>query len=179
MSIAYLGVENSIEMIGFKPNGKLSFSITNGVITDLGQNNYVLKPSRLGECKISFQNKGRNIATKNFRVDTLGNLIARLAGVKDSFATIQVIITNPFLILEFPKTFYKHTFYIRSFELSMDEPGFEDSDPYEIVGCIIPAHVIKKIKQLRKGDHILFDQIIVQCPDCRARKLPPFQIIIK
>jgi len=179
LNIAYLGVDNSIEIIGYKGSNKLSYSTTNGTITSLGQNQYVLRPAKEGECIISFQSKGQKIASKIFRIDTLTNLIARLAGVRDSFATVQQIITNSFLIIEVPKSFYKARCIVRSFLLTMDGAGFEDTDPYEIVGNIIPEFVIKRIKNLKKGDQMWFEQIIMNCADCRARKLPPFKIIIR
>ena len=138
-----------------------------------------MRPEKTGECIISFQSKGQKIASKVFRIDTIFNLNARLAGVKDSFATVQEIISNPFLIIESPKSFYKVRCLARSFVLSMDAPGFEDSNPYLIVGYVIPPYVIKRIKELRKGDNMLFDQIIMNCADCRTRKIPPFKIIIK
>jgi len=174
-----LGVDNVIELTGYKGTNKLSSSTTNGTITDLGKNQYILRPENKGECIISFYNKGQKIVSKVFKIDTLGNLIARLAGIRDSFATVQEIISNPFLILEFPKTIFKHNFYIRSFVLSMDPLGFEDANPFEIVGNTIPSYVTKRIKEMHKGDWLVFEQIIVLCPDCIARKISPFRLIIK
>ena len=180
LNIAYLGVENAIELVGAKNStAKLGFTTTNGTMSDVGQGRYILRPEQAGGCIISFQSKGQKIVSKAFRIDTIFNLIARLAGVRDSFATVQQVITNPFLIIEAPKSFYKVRCLVRSFVLSMDAPGFEDSNPYEIVGYVIPPYVIKRIKELRKGDEMWFDQIIMNCADCRARKIPPFKIIIK
>lgn len=181
LNIAYVGVDNAIEIIGHKVVGKLDFSTTNGAIRDLGKNRYVLNPNpdRQGQSIVGFYINGKKIASKTFRIDTLGNLIARLAGVRESFATVQEIISNPFLVLEFPKTFFKHNFYIRSFELTMDAPDIEDIDPYVVTRDIIPSNAIDKIKKMRRGSEMLFDQIIVLCPDCGARKLQPFKIIIK
>jgi hypothetical protein len=180
LGFAYIGVENAIELVGLKKNSvKLSFTTTNGTMSDIGQGRYLLRPEKVGECIISFQNKGQKIAIKTFSVDTLNQLLVRLAGVKDSFATVQQIITNPLLIIEAPNSFYKARCIVRSFVLSMDPPGFEDLNPYEISGYIIPPNVIKRIKELRKDDWMWFDQIIVLCADCRARKYPPFKIIIR
>lgn len=180
LNIAYLGVENAIELVGAKNSStKLDFTTTNGTMSDVGQGRYILRPEQAGECIISFQSKGQKIVSKAFRIDTLVNLIARLAGVRDSFATVQEIMSNPFLIIESPKSLYKVRCLVRSFVLSMDEAGFEDSNPYEIVGHVISSNVVNKIKRLQKGDEMLFDQIIMNCADCRSRKLPPFKIIIK
>jgi hypothetical protein len=63
--------------------------------------------------------------------------------------------------------------------MSLDEAGFEDSNPYEIAGHVTPSYVVNKIKGLQKGDEMWFDQIIMHCADCRSRKLLPFKIIIK
>ena len=180
LNIAYIGVENAIELFGFKNSTtNLGFTTTNGSMSGVGQGRYILRPEKAGECIISFQSKGQKIVSEVFRIDTIFNLTARLAGVRDSFATIQEIISSPFLIIESPKSFYKVRCLVRSFVLSMDAPGFEDSNPYEIVGYVIPPYVIKRIKELRKGDEMWFDQIIMNCADCRTRKIPPFKIIIK
>ena len=180
LNIAYIGVENTIELVGLKSNSaKLSSTTTNGTISDIGQGHYILRPEKAGECIISFRSNGKNIGIKTYKIDTLTGLKVRLAGVRDSFATVQEITTNPFLIIEAPKSFYKVRCFVRSFILSMDEKGFEDSNPYEIVGHIIPSSVLKRIKELRKGDWMWFDKIYMNCADCRTRKLPPFKIIIK
>jgi hypothetical protein len=106
LNIAYLGVENAIELVGSKNSTtKLSFTTTNGTMSDVGQGRYILRPEKAGECIIRFQSKGQKIVSKVFRIDTTFNLITRLAGVRDSFATVQEIISNPFLIIESPKSF--------------------------------------------------------------------------
>ena len=180
LNIAYIGVENAIELVGLKNNSvKLSFTTTNGTMSAIGRTRYILRPEKQGECIISFLSNGKNIVIKTYKIDTLTELNARLAGVRDSFATIQEIITNPFLIVEAPKSFYKARCIVRSFSLSMDDANFEDTNPFEISGYIILDYIIKRIKGLRKGDWMWFDQIIVLCADCRARKYPPFKIIIR
>lgn len=179
LNVAYIGIDNSIKLIGHKGKSKITFSATNGTITNDGLNSYVLKPSTPGQCIVSFQSHGQNFASKIFRIDTLENLRARLAGITDSFASVPQVISNPFLVIEAPKSFYKVRCVVRSFVLSMDGHAFEDFNPYEIAGYVIPSYVIKRIKELRKGDWMWFDQIIMNCADCRTRKLPPFKIVIK
>src|ERR1700752_1992453 len=67
LTIAYIGVDNAIELTGLKNNhGTLSFSTTNGIITNVGGNRYILRPLRQGECVITFTEKNRILAKKIF-----------------------------------------------------------------------------------------------------------------
>jgi hypothetical protein len=190
LNVAYLGLENAIELIGLKNNKEpILFSTTNGTITDLGQNRYLLRPFRPGECTVNFQTKKQKLAAKTFKADTLGEMIVRLAGVKDpgstgtrdSYATVQQIVSSPFLVVEVPGTFYKHKCQVTSFVLSMDGVGFEDSDiQEEIIGYLIPERIVDFIKnRLRKGNVISFENIYCTCADGSRRKLQPFTIMIK
>jgi hypothetical protein len=180
LNLVYLGVENNLVLKGFTPgNSKLTFSATNGTITDNSDGLYLLTPAKQGECIVSFYNRGQKIISKIFRVYILKDLTVRLASIKDSFATVNEIIANPFLVVESPGTFYKTNCHITAFQLSMDGPGFEDTNPYQISGHIIPSNVLNRIKKLRKGDMMLFDELRCVCNDSRVRKLKPFTITIK
>jgi len=190
LNIAYVGIENAIELTGLnKIKDSILFSTTNGIITNLGQNRFTLKPSKIGECTVNFQTKKQKIAIKTFRVDTLGEMVVRLAGVRDSnatgtsdsYATIQQIVSSPFLVIEVPETFYKHKCQVTSFLLSMDGTGFEDANvQVEISGYIIPERIVDMIKRkLRKGNVIAFENIYGVCADGRRRKLKSFTIMIK
>jgi hypothetical protein len=88
LSYGYIGIDNAIELTGYKANYSISVSITNGTITNAGRNRYILRPVNLGECILTFFDKGKTIAKKDFKIELLANPIARLAGVKDSFAAI-------------------------------------------------------------------------------------------
>ncbi len=67
LNIAYIGVENTIELTGLKNNhGTVSFYTTNGTMTNVGGNRYVLRPLKPGECVISFTEKNKILAKKVF-----------------------------------------------------------------------------------------------------------------
>ena len=189
LHIAYIGIENTIELTGLKTaRDSIFFTTTNGTITGLGKNQYVLKPFKMGECIVSFQTKKQRLATKTFRADTLGEMTVRLAGVRHSYdtgtrvtyATVQQIVNSPFLVIVIPGTFYKHKCQVTSFVLSMDGAGFEEASVQEeIRGYIIPERIVNIIKRLRKGDFMALDNIYGVCADGRRRKLKPIMIVIK
>jgi len=178
LNIAYLGLDNAIELTGYKKSVKLIFLITNGTMTDIGQNRYVLRPKNEGECIISFHNQGNKIISKLFRIDTLGDMKIRLAGVQDSVASIHQILANPFLISEIPKSYYKSPVYITSFIATFIGEKF-DSVRTNAMGNLFTQEQIDIIKQLRQRDKILFQDVYFFWPDGRRRKYPPFVIAIK
>src|SRR5215203_4421594 len=69
LNIAYIGVENAIELLGFKNSTtNLGFTTTNGSMSGVGQGRYILRPEKAGECIISFQSKGQKIVSEVFRI---------------------------------------------------------------------------------------------------------------
>ena len=179
LNIAYCGVENVIELTGYKGSGKISSLATNGTLTELGQHKYVLKPSKEGDCLISFHNDRKKIITKTFRCDSLkGELKIRLARVTDTVATIHQILANPFLISEIPGSYYKSPVYITSFVATFIAVNF-DSLRTEATEHLLTQEQVNIVKQLHRGDKILFQNIYFFWPDGRRRKYPPFVITIK
>src|SRR5688572_10071434 len=87
LNIAYVGVENEIELIGLKSLSNLNFSTTNGRLTELGQNKYVLKLSEKGEFTLSLKNKEKLIAQKTFKADVIPDPYPRFSSQYDSTKT--------------------------------------------------------------------------------------------
>jgi len=183
-NIFYIGVENKVHVTGkgFDPvKGKFAVSGGGCSFKNLGKGNYVYKcEMETDNCTVRYSENGKSIFTQGFRCRKIGDPLARLAGIRDSLATVDEIISNPFLIVEIPNAFYKHGCQVTAFVITMDGASFEEKNEVDsIAGYIIPTHVITKIKKLRKGDMIYFDQIRCLCKDSRSRKLKPFGITIK
>ena len=184
-NIFYIGVENIIHVTGkgYDPlKGK--FAVSGGGCTskNLGNGNYIYKGEiETDDCTLWYSENGKLVYKQNFRCRKIvTDPVARLAGVRDSLATVEEITSNPFLIVEMPNTLYKHGCRITAFTFTMDGASFEEKNEVDsVVGHIIPAHVINKIKKLRKGYVMAFDQLRCLCNDSRARKLKPFRITIK
>jgi len=184
-NIFYIGVENIIHVTGkgYDPlKGK--FAVSGGGCTskNLGNGNYIYKCEiETDDCTLWYSENGKLVYKQNFRCRKIvTDPVARLAGVRDSLATVEEITSNPFLIVEMPNTLYKHGCRITAFTFTMDGASFEEKNEVDsVVGHIIPAHVINKIKKLRKGYVIAFDQLRCLCNDSRTRKLKPFRITIK
>jgi ASC-1-like (ASCH) protein len=47
-----------------------------------------------------------------------------------------------------------------------------------IRGASLTAEAVQQVQQLRPGDKIIFEQILVVCRTCRVREWPPFTITI-
>lgn len=179
LNIVYVEIHNEIELVGVKSSDKPGFSSTNGTLMHIEQNRYLLRPSREGECVLTIQSKGRKIISKTFRSDSIkGELKIRLAGIRDTAATISQILANPFLISEIRGSYYKSPVYITSFTATFIGANF-DSVRTEAIGHLLTQEQFGVVKQLRRGDKILFNDIYFFWPDSRKRKYSPFVIVIK
>ena len=178
LAYAYVGVDNAIELTGYKVNNSILISITRGTIMNLGQNRYVLRISIPGECVLTFTDKGKVIAKRTFKVDELAEPRIRLAGVRDSVASVNQILVNPFLIIEIPGSYLKHRLVVTRFMATFVGQNFDSLETFA-AGNIFTQEQINIIKQLHSGDRIFFSDIYFLGPDSRRRKFPPFTIIIK
>ena len=183
-NILYIGVDNILKISGKQYDPVKQHTVImggGGTLQKKEKGVYTLRvEEETDNCQIWVTEKNKPVFKQNYRCRIIeGNPIARLGGVRDSFATIEQIVTSPSLIVEIPGTFYKQQCKVISFALSMDCQIFEDMWHEEITGHIIPEGAISRIRKVRKGSGIFFDNIYAVSTDGRRRKLKPFMITIK
>ncbi|HEY5774078.1 MAG TPA: GldM family protein, partial [Chitinophagaceae bacterium] len=98
--------------------------------------------------------------------------------IKDSAASINEILINPFLHLFRENCFYKKEFTITSFRAMFIGYDSDSLNTYAM-GNLLTQEQIDLIKKLRRSDIIYFNEIYAFGPDSRRRKLTPFIIIIE
>lgn len=180
LKIVYSGVGNIIEIKNFTFTKTTSIGISNAEIIPLDKNKIKITPKYgFKECVVSAENHAASEEFKQvFRIDSLvGDVVIRLAGVKDSIASIHQILANPFLISELPGSYFKTPLNITSFTATFIGASL-DSLKTNAMENLFTKEQIDLIERLRRGDKILFEETYFFWPDGRRRKYPPFTIKI-
>lgn len=189
LNVAYIGVDNEIELRGVKNNsGTILFSTTNGTITTVGQNRYTLRPLNPGECTLTFSEKGKFIAQKNFNIDFVPSPIARFSNWNDSIQiestkylaiSLTRLISDPTLRVYAPRCFLKDKGQILSYRITCDGLGFEDQDEIFVTGSRLTDEQVKKItKRFSKRNYMYVDEIRCLLPGGRILKLAPLSYLV-
>ena len=181
LKIIYSGVGNIIEVKNYTFTRTTRIGVSNGEILPLDKNKIKIIPkSGFGECLISVENLHTDSEeySQVFRIDTFtSQLKIRLAGVKDSVATIHQILANPFLISEIPGSYYKNPVHIPNFTGIFIGANF-DSVRTNAIEQILTKEQVNLVNLLCRGDKILFE-VYYFWPDGRRRRYVPFTITIK
>ena len=181
-NIAYVDVRNIIEMKGYKRSNTLSFSTTNGTLMDLGQNQYGLRPSKEGDCVVSFFDKGKKIASKIFRVELFPDPVRIFGSRYDSvskdgytyFITYDNLIADPVFRINIPNCYFKDPWKIVSYRITLDSlPGGETITEFTVTGPEPTQNQIQIIKNYGHTTFMTIEDIRATGPDGRVRKLTP------
>jgi hypothetical protein len=182
-NIFYIGVDNIIKISGkdYNPSkGRVAIAGGGGSIYKTDNGTYIIKVQVETElCHIFYRENDRLGLKKQFTCKNIESpLTGRLGGIKDSTASINNILLNPFLHIDIPGSYYNHRFFITNFSAAFIGQDF-DSLKTNAVGNLLSKEQIELIKQLKPGDRIFFHDIYAVGPDSRRRKLTPFSIYIK
>ena len=181
-NIFYVGVDNLIKISGNQYDYlKQSVSIKGGgaKLIPGGIGTFIVKvQTETDDCRIWINENGKVIFKKDFIVRTVRDIVVRYGGLKDSIATINQLLANPFLFIDIPESYYKHNFQVTSFTATFINQGLDSLKTYS-VGNLLTTEQKELIKKLKTGDKIFFDQLYALGPDSRKRKLKSFTITIK
>ena len=184
LNIVYTAIDNKIELMGIKTkNNSLSYSVTNGIVTNFDQNKCMLRVLQGEECTLSFFNKGKLVTKKSFKVLSIADPIARFSNYNDSiikgnttYLTISLSKLNndPVLRVIIPDYFLRIKAEIVSYRITIDGPGFDDEDEILVVGSKLTDDQVKLItRRTRNGNFMAVDNIRCHFPDGRTRLLIP------
>jgi gliding motility-associated protein GldM len=171
MNVFYRGVDNPVSISASgKADAQLHPDITSGNIvrTDTG---WVVRdlPADAFEVtvKINAEDNGSKkfMGSHKFRIRPLPDPIARVLSAKEGKATIQELLTNPFLICALPSYVeFKYDFKVTSFTMMIPKGGGElSTDVSE--NQMFTESMKNMIKSLKKNDAILFQNIKVKGPE--------------
>jgi hypothetical protein len=188
LDIAYIDVRNILELTGSKSSNNLSFSTTNGTLMNLSQNQYVLRPSKEGECLVSFSDKGKKIASKIFKVVSFSDPVKTFGSRYDSvakdgytyFISYENLINDPVFRITIPNCYFKDPLKIVSYRITLDSlSGGETITEFTVTGPEPTKEQIQIIKNYGANTFMTIDDIRAIGPDGRVRKLTPMIFNIK
>jgi hypothetical protein len=176
--VLYSPVENRLRIKGVNTDESTT-SITNGLLTRINRNYFLASVKVPGETTtIKIERKGRIILIKEFKTDTLPGIRAAVGYIYDSTATVNKILSNPFLTAGCHCD-YNMNISIFSFSMAIKQPGIVE-ESFEInADNKLTKQQIEEIKKCNPGDKLMFSGIRAGEADGRTRKLEPFTITIK
>jgi hypothetical protein len=182
-NIFYLGVENKIHITGkdYDPvNGKLAVSGGACILKKIEKGSYVLLcGAETDDCMMWYSEKGQLVFKQKFICRTINSEVTvKYGGIKDSIASVNQLLANPFLYIDLPGSYYKHNYYITSFNAIFISQDL-DSLKTNSLGSLLTNEQKEIIKKLKPRDKIFFDEIYGLSPDGRRRKLKSFTITIR
>jgi len=107
----------------------------------------------------------------------LPNAFAGLNGLFNTTVSESKILTNPFLKIAIPNSYYRHNLQVLSFRADIIQGT--DSTFTHANGYQLSQEQLKLIRQLNPGDEIYFSDIRVSCASSRIGTAPPFWIRIE
>jgi GldM C-terminal domain len=96
-------------------------------------------------------------------------------GLKDTTVRVNVLLTNPFIIVRVPDCYFRLNYTVTSFQVTFIVNT--DSVTTKAYGAPFSNEQIRMIKMLKPGDKIYFNDIRAVMAD--DEKLSPFWITIK
>jgi len=188
LNIAYVGVDNEIELTGLKSLSNLNFSTTNGRLTELGQNKYVLKLFEKSEFTLSLKDKAKVIAQKTFKADVIPDPYPRFSSQYDStktpltyYISFNNLIEDPVLRIEAPKFYFKNQWKIVSYRITLDGGAFNGTliTEFTVEGPEPTKEQVQKIRDHGSNTFMTVEDIRVIDPEGWTRRLVPIIINIK
>lgn len=186
MNVFYAGLENPVSVsVPGVANAQTHVSCSNGILTSLGNGKYmVTKPKPGIPCKISVScdmpnGEKRNMGETEFRVKYLPTPIAKIGGVEGSKIAANKLAVTPAITISYGDDFdFKANPRIVSYTWEVSSNGFF-SPQKPVSGALFNADMKKAFSGLKKGSHVIIDNIIAVGPDERQIKLPAISLTIQ
>jgi hypothetical protein len=103
-----------------------------------------------------------------------------IGNTSDSILTVNEILKEPLLKIIIPNSSLFHNYVIIRYNLTISKVNGEIILNKEATsGNKLTSSQIDLIKELNTGDRLIFDNLVVGCPDCRNFKLKLYSITIK
>ncbi len=181
MNVFYMGIENPVEIsIPGLAADQINASVSNGSIRRVSGSSYIVVPRRPGEALVSVtanvDGVSRNMGSRDFRVRTVPDPVATIAGRKGGNIGRNVLLAQTGVLAEMENFDFDLTFTVTGFTVSTVQRGF-------VVDQKSPSNRITDaqrqiIRDAGRNDRIYFDDIIAVSPTGDERRLPPVSFII-
>ena len=159
MKIVYAGVDNRLEITGLENFQRITITTTRGSLAKTGRLIYSIRTSGEYTLFISVIKDGLIVLHEKFNSEELTEPVARIGNLKDSIGTVDDILANPVLSVDFPGTFYRDSCKITEFEFR--DKLFES--PLKTNGNKLTDEQIELIKKTKKREDIIVENISAAC----------------
>lgn len=175
MNVFYLGVDNPVSLAapGLPPD-LIEPEISNGELVKTA-GGYIVRPKVAGKkCEISVYAKKngqrRKLQTQEFRVKEVPDPVIKVAGLKGGNIKKNLLAAAGGIAVELEKFDFDMKFQIQGFNILTVVDGY--AQEFSSKGASFNNEQLKLIKNLRKNQILIIDQVIVKGPDGTTRKLP-------
>jgi len=182
MNVFYVGVDNpvSISAGGVSPD-QIDANISNGTISRSGAN-WVVRPGSPGKAMVSVNAKlgdrMKNMGSIEYRVKNVPSPTAFIANTDGGAAPRDMILASGAIIPRMPSDFeFDLNFIVTSFKFSGNRKG--DLVDYAGNGNILTQQMKDFIRQARRGDKVILEDIFAKGPDGKSRKLNSIVLTIQ
>jgi len=157
--IVYTGVENRLEITGLESFKTITITTNRGSLAKSGKLRYNLRTTSEYSFFITIIKDGLTVYYEKFNSEELSEPIARIGNLKDSIGTVDDILSNPVLSVEFPGSFYIDSCKVTEFEFRDDV----SDAPLKSTDNKLTEEQIKVIKKTKKREDIIVENISAEC----------------
>ncbi len=182
MNVFYIGVDNpvSISAGGVSPD-QINTTITNGTITRSG-GGWVVRPATPGKASVSVSAKlgdrMKSMGAVEYRVKNVPSPTAFIANTDGGAVSKDYVLASAAIIPRMPSDFeFDLTFIVTSFKFSGNRKG----DVFDLPGNgnSLTGPMKDFIRQARRGDKVILEDIFARGPDGKSRKLNSIVITLQ
>jgi hypothetical protein len=182
-NVLYESWDNKVQILGLDSADLRDLTTSNGTISRSNNawNTFTIRCKTGDSAILTIRAKGHKKTQTQFAIQKLnGATHVSLGTLTDTIATINEILSDPYLHVSLPKTYLKEWFRVVRFSLDLTSSSgsvmarFEDSR-----GNALTQRQMDQIKLLEPGDELRFTEMIATCPECALRSLGTMTIHIK
>jgi gliding motility-associated protein GldM len=181
MNVVYLGLENPISVsVPGIPNERLTVSTNNGTLKSAGNGKYILnvtQGSKLDVNVFATMENGdkRNMGSINFRVKRIPKPFAKFGDLIESGVMPKNVIASQFGLVAYYENFdFNIVPKIKSFTMAITVAG--GSIELKSNSNLFTEEMKTQLKQVKKNQRIMFENIRAVGPDGIEVKLSPLTV---
>lgn len=174
MNVFYIGVDNpvSISAGGVSPD-QINVSISNGTIGRNGAE-WVVRPATPGKASVTVNAKlgdrMKSMGSVEYRVKNVPSPTAYIANTDGGAVSRDLVLASGAIIPRMPADFeFNLNFVVTSFKFSGNRKG--DIVDLSGNGNSLTSQMKDFIRQARRGDKLILEDIFAKGPDGKSRKL--------
>ncbi len=171
MNVMYLGVDNPVDIAvsGYDPT-EIEVEVENG--RSIGkEGKYIIRPIRPGSLSINVSANGKLIKSTEFRVKTVPDPVAKVAGKKGGEISKEDLLKSGKVIVDMENFDFDLSFEIVSYVMSATVPGsYEVREEISKTESFSPQQ-INLINSLIKNQKLMIEEIKAKGPDGSIRNM--------